>query len=154
MGFGFDFGGSKSKSKSSPWGVQIPYLKTGFETAEANLAAAQQSQYGNILGQYGSQLAPSIGQAQNFYSGVMSGGANPYTSDQYSSIVVDNRFLQDSYNTLDASFGLRKDTWSVELFGENLTDERAQLFINSLDTDLRITTNRPRTYGLKVRYDY
>jgi hypothetical protein len=55
---------------------------------------------------------------------------------------------------VDASFGLRKDRWAVELFGENLTDERAQLFINSLDTDLRITTNRPRTYGLKVRYDY
>ena len=77
-----------------------------------------------------------------------------YTSDQYSSIVVDNRFLQQSYQTVDASFGLRMDNWSLELFGENLTDERAQLFINSLDTDLRITTNRPRTIGLKVRYDY
>ena len=29
------------------------------------------------------------------------------------------------------------------LFGENLTDERAELFINALDTDLRVTTNRP-----------
>jgi outer membrane receptor protein involved in Fe transport len=77
-----------------------------------------------------------------------------YTGDQYSSIVVDNRFLQQSYQTVDASFGLRMENWSVELFGENLTDERAQLFINSLDTDLRITTNRPRTIGLKVRYDY
>ena len=77
-----------------------------------------------------------------------------YTSDQYSSIVVDNRFLQQSYNTLDAAFGLHVNNWSVELFGENLTDERAQLFINSLDTDLRITTNRPRTFGVKVRYDY
>jgi outer membrane receptor protein involved in Fe transport len=77
-----------------------------------------------------------------------------YTDDQYSSIVVDNRFLQQSYDTVDASVGLRLDNWSVELFGENLTDERAQLFINSLDTDLRITTNRPRTFGLKVRYDY
>lgn len=77
-----------------------------------------------------------------------------YTDDQFSSIVVDNRFLQKSYDTVDASFGLRMDKWSVELFGENLTDERAQLFINSLDTDLRITTNRPRTIGLKVRYDY
>jgi outer membrane receptor protein involved in Fe transport len=77
-----------------------------------------------------------------------------YTGDQYSSIVVDNRFLQQSYQTVDASFGLRMENWTFELFGENLTDERAQLFINSLDTDLRITTNRPRTIGLKVRYDY
>jgi outer membrane receptor protein involved in Fe transport len=77
-----------------------------------------------------------------------------YTSDQYSSIVVDNRFLQDSYNTLDAAIGFNLDNWSFELFGENLTDERAELFINSLDTDLRITTNRPRTFGIKVSYDY
>jgi len=77
-----------------------------------------------------------------------------YTGDQYSSIVVDNRFLQDSYNTLDGALGMHMNNWSLELFGENLTDERAQLFINSLDTDLRITTNRPRTFGLKVRYDY
>lgn len=78
-----------------------------------------------------------------------------YTGDQYSSIVVDNRFLQDSYNTVDASLGARfGDNWRVEVFGENLTDERAQLFINSLDTDFRITTNRPRTYGLKISYDY
>jgi hypothetical protein len=77
-----------------------------------------------------------------------------YTSDQYSSIVVDNRFLQQSYDTWDAAFGLYVNNWSVELFGENLTDERAQLFINSLDTDLRVTTNRPRTFGFRVRYDY
>jgi outer membrane receptor protein involved in Fe transport len=77
-----------------------------------------------------------------------------YTGDQYSSIVVDNRFLQQSYDTVDASIGMHMENWSLELFGENLTDERAQLFINSLDTDLRITTNRPRTFGLKVRYDY
>ncbi|MEJ8568034.1 TonB-dependent receptor [Elongatibacter sediminis] len=77
-----------------------------------------------------------------------------YTGDQFSSIVVDNRFLQDSYDTVDAAIGVSSGNWSVELFGENLTDERAQLFINSLDTDLRITTNRPRTYGLRVSYDY
>ena len=77
-----------------------------------------------------------------------------YTDDQFSSIVVDNRFRQDSYDTIDASFGFKYDNWSFEVFGENLTDERAQLFINSLDTDLRITTNRPRTIGLKVSYDY
>jgi outer membrane receptor protein involved in Fe transport len=77
-----------------------------------------------------------------------------YTGDQYSSIVVDNRFLQESYDTVDASVGMHMENWSLELFGENLTDERAQLFINSLDTDLRITTNRPRTFGVKVRYDY
>ena len=110
----------------------------------SRLALAPETQY-NLSARYlwtESNLDPY---AQIVYS---------YTSDQYSSIVVDNRFLQNSYNTVDAAFGMHLENWSFELFGENLTDERAELFINSLDTDLRITTNRPRTFGIRVSYDY
>ena len=77
-----------------------------------------------------------------------------FTDDQFSSIVVHNRFPQDSYNTVDAALGVAMENITVELFGENLTDERAELFINSLDTDLRITTNRPRTLGVRVSWDF
>ena len=124
--------------------VRVPQGVTDIAGEGSRLALAPDLQY-HISARYEwpeSKLAPY---AQLVYA---------YTSDQYSSIVVDNRFLQQSYNTLDAAFGLHVNNWSVELFGENLTDERAQLFINSLDTDLRITTNRPRTFGVKVRYDY
>jgi outer membrane receptor protein involved in Fe transport len=124
--------------------VRVPPAVSDIAGVGSRLALAPEFQY-NVSARYEwleSELNPY---AQVVYA---------YTSDQYSSIVVDNRFLQQSYNTLDASFGLNLGNWSVELFGENLTDERAQLFINSLDTDLRITTNRPRTFGLKVRYDY
>jgi outer membrane receptor protein involved in Fe transport len=124
--------------------VRVPQGVVDIAGVGSRLALAPDLQY-NISARYDwleSELTPY---AQLVYA---------YTSDQYSSIVVDNRFLQQSYNTLDASFGLHLNNWSIELFGENLTDERAQLFINSLDTDLRITTNRPRTFGLKVRFDY
>jgi outer membrane receptor protein involved in Fe transport len=77
-----------------------------------------------------------------------------YTDDQFSSIVVDNRFQQGSYNTVDAAIGFDTENLTVELFGENLTDERAELFVNSLDTDLRITTNRPRTIGIRLSRDF
>ena len=124
--------------------VRVPEGVTDIAGPGSRLALAPEEQF-HVSGRYEWLDRPLTPYAQLVYA---------YTGDQYSSIVVDNRFLQDSYNTLDASFGLRKDNWSFELFGENLTDERAQLFINSLDTDLRITTNRPRTFGLKVRYDY
>lgn len=65
-----------------------------------------------------------------------------------------DRFKQDSYTTVDASFGLREEHWGTELYVENLTDERAELFINTLDNSKRITTNRPRTVGLRVSYDF
>jgi outer membrane receptor protein involved in Fe transport len=124
--------------------VRVPPNVSDIAGPGSRLALAPEVQY-HVTGRYQwleSQLTPY---AQLVYA---------YTSDQYSSIVVDNRFLQGSYNTLDAAFGLHMENWSVELFGENLTDERAELFINSLDTDLRVTTNRPRTIGMKVRYDY
>jgi outer membrane receptor protein involved in Fe transport len=55
---------------------------------------------------------------------------------------------------VDAAIGFDMENLTVELFGENLTDERAELFVNSLDTDLRITTNRPRTIGIRLSRDF
>lgn len=113
--FGFDFGGGKSKQRSAPWKQQQPYLMTGFEEAERRLQQADQSQYGNILGQYGAQLAPSLGEAQNFYSGVMSGGANPYTSDQYNQIrgnywQPQHQMMADDIRAQTVE-GLRRSDW-------------------------------------------
>ncbi|MCW8125725.1 TonB-dependent receptor [Microbulbifer halophilus] len=79
-----------------------------------------------------------------------------YSDDAWSSIVVqpNDRFKQDAYATVDASVGLQEMNWGVELYAENLTDERAELFINTLDGSKRTTTNRPRTMGVRVSYDF
>ena len=81
-------------------------------------------------------------------------GVVTYAYESWSSIVAADRRLQDSYTTVDASVGVIKDDWSVELFGSNLTDERADLFYNTQDDVPRITTNRPLTIGFRVTYDY
>lgn len=59
---------------------------------------------------------------------------------------------QKSYTTLNASFGVSKDEWSLSVFGENLTDARPELFKSGNDGELRITTSRPLTVGLRVSY--
>ena len=63
---------------------------------------------------------------------------------------------QDSYQVVNASVGLgdTQNGWTAELFAENLTDERAQLHINRQDFFERTTTNRPRTIGLRMSYDF
>ena len=63
--------------------------------------------------------------------------------------------MQDSYGIVDGSVGFENygAGWGVELFVSNLTDERAQLHINRQDFFERVTTNRPRTIGLRVSYD-
>ncbi len=124
--------------------VRVPPSVTDLAPEGSQLALAPELQF-NLSGRYQWTMGDWDPYAQLVYA---------YTDEQYSSIVQANRFLQDSYNTLDAAFGVQTDNLTVELFAENLTDERAELFINSLDTDLRITTNRPRTFGLRVSWDY
>lgn len=58
----------------------------------------------------------------------------------------------DSYATFSASFGVSKDEWRIELFGDNLTDERPELYKSGNDGELRTTTSRPRTIGLRFSY--
>jgi iron complex outermembrane recepter protein len=58
----------------------------------------------------------------------------------------------DSYSTIAASFGVSKDEWRIEIFGDNLTDERPELYKSGNDGELRTTTSRPRTIGLRFSY--
>ena len=61
-------------------------------------------------------------------------------------------FAQPSYNTFEGSIGLSKDQWSATLYIDNIGDERPQLFTSANDGDVRVTTSRPRTIGLRVSY--
>jgi outer membrane receptor protein involved in Fe transport len=123
---------------------KVPENITGLAPAGSDLALAPELQY-NISGRYQWEVGDKNAHAQLVLA---------HTDDQFSSVVSANRFKQDSYDTLDGAIGVSADNWGVELFAENLTDERAELFINALDTDLRVTTNRPRTWGVRVSYDF
>ena len=63
---------------------------------------------------------------------------------------------QKSYSIVDAATGIRnvRNNWGMELYVQNLGDERAQLHINRQDFFERITVNRPRTVGLRISYDF
>jgi len=63
---------------------------------------------------------------------------------------------QKAYTVIDTSLGTKnvRNNWGMELYVKNLTDERAQLHINRQDFFERVTTNRPRTVGLRVSYDF
>lgn len=80
--------------------------------------------------------------------------AMQFAAKSYSSIVAEERFAQDSYSLFNTSVGAEKDGWRVRLYVDNVTDERATLFINNQDDISRISTNRPRTIGMSVNYTY
>ena len=121
----------------------LPFV-TNLTPVGSDLALAPELQY-NVSARYEWAAAN-----RDWYSQLVLA----HTDDQFSSIVAANRFKQASYDTIDAAIGVSGDRWTVELFGENLTDERAEMFINALDTDLRVTTNRPRTLGIRLSYDF
>ncbi len=63
------------------------------------------------------------------------------------------RYVQRAYELVDVAFGVRQDSWRAELFIDNLTDERAEQHIDTLEFTPRVVTNRPRTVGFRLSYD-
>ena len=59
---------------------------------------------------------------------------------------------QKAYTTLSAAIGVSKDNWSIEIYGENLTNARPELYKSGNDGEMRITTSRPLTAGLRLSY--
>ncbi len=78
-----------------------------------------------------------------------------YTDSMYNDIFLANREEMDSYGLLSASFTIEGDGWHASLFGDNLTDEVAELYINSVDIRRLTTVNQPRTFGVSfgMRFD-
>jgi outer membrane receptor protein involved in Fe transport len=69
------------------------------------------------------------------------------------------QFVQPSYGIADLRAGLRNEAWALELFVNNATDERAVLYDDDLFFEpffgqRRVTTNRPREYGLRFSYNW
>ena len=61
---------------------------------------------------------------------------------------------QAAYSTYDAFAGVSKDDWTAQLYCENLTDTRADMFTSNSQQVMAITVNRPRTAGLKFSYKF
>ncbi|NNK33614.1 MAG: TonB-dependent receptor, partial [Xanthomonadales bacterium] len=84
-----------------------------------------------------------------------------YTGDMYNQVeplTIDDgpspQILQPSYNIGDLRFGVDHANWSMQLYVNNLTDERAVLFANPYEFDYffdrsRVTVNRPREIGIR-----
>ncbi|KAA1188405.1 TonB-dependent receptor [Pseudohalioglobus sediminis] len=78
-----------------------------------------------------------------------------YTDEMYNDLFLSNREKMDDYGLLSASLRVEGDGWHATLYGENLTDEVAELYINSVDIQRLVTVNKPRTFGVSfgMRFD-
>ena len=74
------------------------------------------------------------------------------TDSMWNDLFYDNRESQDAYGIVNASWTLVRDNKLIQIFAENLTNEAAELFINSEDIQRLTTVNRPRTIGVKFSW--
>jgi iron complex outermembrane recepter protein len=59
-----------------------------------------------------------------------------------------------AFTTYDGALGVGKDAWLVQIYGENLTDTRAELYANYAQWYKATTVSRPRTIGLRFGYKF
>ena len=68
--------------------------------------------------------------------------------------VTPTRYYQPGYTTYDASIGVAKDAWMVQLYGQNLTDVRGILYSSYSQFVKMNNINRPRTLTLQMSYKF
>lgn len=77
-----------------------------------------------------------------------------HSPSKFTDIIEINKLELDSYTTLSLSAGVKTDRFSIEVWGENLSDERAQIAGNFVYDRAQFSTDRPLTAGLRVSFDY
>ena len=77
-----------------------------------------------------------------------------HSASKFTDIIEINKLELDGYTTFDLAAGIDAGEYRVEIYGENLTDERAQISGNFVNDRARITTNRPLTVGMRVMVDF
>ena len=81
-------------------------------------------------------------------------GTNP-TIEQAGGLSTSRlRFENPAYSNWDASVGVAKDAWYVNVFGENLGNSNASTFVSTDQFIVANTPLRPRVLGAEVGYKF
>jgi iron complex outermembrane receptor protein len=118
---------------------------TGDRLAGMNMGAYALEDATNLI--YGTGTGLSIEREADVYSGVN-------YPDRNGEDFAGGRYVQDSYVLGNVSVGVNHDGWKVELYVDNVTDEHAVLYIDNQQYTPKVVTNRPRTVGMRMSYDF
>jgi iron complex outermembrane recepter protein len=97
-------------------------------------------------------LFAQVGVVHTAHSFTQSGSNPPLTVGGISSNQL--RFEDPAYTEYDASAGLAKDAWSLELYALNLTDVIKSTYTSDSQFSLQENITRPRVLGLRIGYKF
>jgi outer membrane receptor protein involved in Fe transport len=81
-------------------------------------------------------------------------GSNPTIAQAGSVSTSRLRFENPAYSTFEASFGVAKDSWIFNVYGENLGNSNASTFISTDQFVVAETPLRPRVIGASFSYKF
>jgi iron complex outermembrane receptor protein len=81
-------------------------------------------------------------------------GSNPTFAEGGAVSTGRLRFENPAYTTYDASFGVGKDAWIVNVYGENLSNSNASTFVSTDQFIVAQTPLRPRVLGVSIGYKF
>jgi outer membrane receptor protein involved in Fe transport len=77
-----------------------------------------------------------------------------YSDEAFSDIVTINRDRMDSWVMFGMTAGISDVQWSVDIFAENIGDERAEISNSFIFDRQRVTFARPFNGGVRVAYNF
>jgi outer membrane receptor protein involved in Fe transport len=81
-------------------------------------------------------------------------GANPSIAQAGGVTTSRIRFDNPAYSTYAASFGVSKDAWYLNVYGENLANSNASTFVSTAQFIVAQTPLRPRVIGATAGYKF
>ena len=81
-------------------------------------------------------------------------GANPTFGAGETVTNSRGRFENPAYTVYDASLGVAKDAWSVNVYAENLANSNASVFVSTDQFIVAQTPLRPRVIGVTIGYGF
>jgi len=132
--------------------VTNPFGPIGAPSANSPpMQFSLRARYDWVLGDYVPYVQVGVRHTGHSFS---QAGANPEIGVGGSITTSRGRFENPAYSTLDASIGVSKGDWRVDLHGENLTNSNASTFTSTDQFIIEQTPLRPRVIGISFGYNF
>jgi iron complex outermembrane receptor protein len=133
--------------------VVNPFGKAGFPSADSPpLQFSLRARYDWIIAG-GYTPFVQVGATHSGHSFTQA-GSNPTFAQAGAVSTGRLRFENPAYTTYDASVGVAKDAWYVNVYGENLSNSNASVFVSTDQFIIAETPLRPRVLGATFGYKF